>query len=270
MFVTDTSIGPLELGRALEERGFTSFYVPEHTHIPTSRATPYPGGGELPDEYRRLYDPFVVLTAVASVTTRLRVGTGICLVAQHDPILLAKQVASIDLVSGGRFTFGVGYGWNVEEMSDHGVAPKQRRALVRETLLAMQRLWSDEEASFDGELVHVQPTWQWPKPVQKPWPPIFFGGAAGPTLFRQVVELGAGWMPIGGGGLKSSVPELRRVAEELGRDPATIRLIVTAGIPEPGKLDYFASLGVEEVLVPLPTAPAEVVLPILDRVAPAG
>src|SRR3989442_2935027 len=152
-FPTDYGIDIAELARALEERGFESLFVPEHTHIPVSRATPYPGGGELPDEYRRTYDPFVALGAAAAVTENLRLGTGICLVAQHDTICLAKEVASVDAISNGRFIFGIGYGWNVDEMEDYGVVPKQRRELVREQVLAMQALWRDEEAGFDGTYV---------------------------------------------------------------------------------------------------------------------
>src|SRR5205085_1071678 len=168
IFLTDKSIGVVELARALEERGFESLFVPEHTHIPTSRRTPYPAGEPLPDEYRRTFDPFVALTAAAAATERIKLGTGICLVAQHHPINAAKATASIDLVSNGRFVFGVGFGWNQDEMEDHGVEPKRRRAQCREHVLAIKSLWQDEEASFDGEFVHLPPSWSWPKPVQRP------------------------------------------------------------------------------------------------------
>jgi probable F420-dependent oxidoreductase len=204
IFQTDQTMPVTDLARAVEDRGFESLWVAEHTHIPSSRATPYPQGGELPEEYRRTLDPFVALAAAAAVTERIKVGTAICLVAQHDTIDLAKSVASVDHLSNGRFLFGVGYGWNVEEMQDHGVDPKQRRALVREQLLAARELWTKDEASFDGEHVHISPSWMWPKPVQRPHPPILFGGVAGPKLFHQIVELGAGWIPIGGRGLGES------------------------------------------------------------------
>jgi probable F420-dependent oxidoreductase len=264
MFPTDLAIRPDELAREAEERGFESLFFPEHTHIPTSRRTPYPAGGELPEEYKRTIDPFVAMTAAANASTRLRVGTAICLVAQHDPVVLAKQVASADLISLGRVVFGVGYGWNVDEMETHGVDPRTRRALVREKVLAMKSLWTDEVASFDGEHVHLSPSWSWPKPVQKPHPPIIVGGAAGPTLFSHVVEWADGWMPIGGAGLRRSWPELRRVAEEAGRDPDEIEVMITGPRPDPELLDHYRSMGVSRVLLFLPPRSADVVLPLLD------
>jgi len=266
IFLTDQTISPQQLARELEDRGLTYLVLPEHTHIPVSRRTPYPMGDPLPPEYARTLDPFVALTAAAGVTERLRLATGICLVAQHDPIVLAKAVASLDLVSGGRVTFGIGYGWNIEEMEDHGVDPKRRRAIVREKTLAMQRLWADDEASFEGEYVRFEPTWSWPKPVQRPRPPVIIGGQATPTVFRHVVEYGDGWMPIGGG-IKEHLPELRRLAEEAGRDPDTIQVMVTAARPDPGPLGHFAELGVTAAVLPLPSAPADVVVPLLDRYA---
>jgi len=226
MFATDQAIRPDRLAQELEDRGFESLFLPEHTHIPTSRLTPYPAGGELPEEYKRTFDSFVAITAAAARTERLVLGTGVCLVAQHDPIVLAKQVASVDVLSGGRLVVGVGYGWNVEEMLDHGVDPKRRRALVREKVLAMKALWTDDEASFEGDLVRFGPSWSWPKPVQQPSPPIFLGGAAGPTLFDHVIEWADGWMPIGGRGLSTSLPQLRRAAEDAGRDPDSIGVMV--------------------------------------------
>jgi probable F420-dependent oxidoreductase len=267
IFLTDKSIGVVELARALEERGFESLFVPEHTHIPTARRTPYPAGGDLPGEYSRTYDPFVALGAAAAVTERLRLGTGICLVAQHDTIALAKAVASVDAVSDGRFIFGIGYGWNVEEMEDHGVAYKERREIVREQMLAMKSLWTDDEASFDGKYVKLSPSWAWPKPVQKPNPPVFLGGAAGPKLFRHIAEYADGWMPIGGAGVRESLPALRAAAEEAGRDPASIDLLMFFVTPDRGKLDYYAELGVSRTVLGLPSAPADVILPILDRYA---
>jgi probable F420-dependent oxidoreductase len=265
MFPTDLSIRPDHLAIELETRGFESLFFPEHTHIPTSRRTPYPAGGELPEEYKRTFDPFVAIAAGAARTERLIFGTGICLVAQRDPIVLAKDVASVDVLSGGRFVFGVGYGWNVDEMEHHGVDPKRRRALVREKILAMKALWSDEEARFDGEFVHLEPSWSWPKPRQQPHPPIFLGGAPGPTLFGHVVEWADGWMPIGGAGLGSTLPQLRRAAEEAGRDPDSIGIMIFGAAPDAGKLDYYRQLGVTRTVFGLPSAPADTVLPLLDK-----
>ena len=198
IFPTDLSIRPDRLAVELEGRGFESLWVTEHTHIPTSRRTPWPGGPELPEEYRRTLDPYIALTAAAGVTERLRLGTGITLVAQHDPIVLAKTIASLDLLSGGRVLVGIGVGWNVDEMEHHGVDPAQRRAIAREHVLAMRALWTEDEASFSGEHVQFSPSWSWPKPVSDPHPPIIMGGAGGPVTFRHVVEYCDGWMPIHG------------------------------------------------------------------------
>lgn len=267
-FPTDYGINLAELARALEDRGFDSLFVPEHTHIPTSRRTPYPPGEPLPDEYRRTFDPFVALTAAAGVTERIKLGTGICLVAQHHPINAAKATASIDLLSNGRFVFGVGFGWNQDEMEDHGVEPKRRRAQCREHVLAIKALWQEEEASFDGEFVHLAPSWSWPKPVQRPHPPILIGGAAGPTLFQHIVEYADGWVPMGGHGLAENIPRLRGLAEDAGRDPASIRITVAIDAPpDPARIERYANLGVERLVLWLPSAPADVVLPILDRYA---
>jgi probable F420-dependent oxidoreductase len=268
MFGTDQAIRPDELARAAEERGLSSLYLPEHTHIPVSRRTPPPTGDEvLPDYYARSFDPFVALTAAAAVTERLRVGTGICLVAQRDPIVTAKAVASLDRLSGGRFVFGVGFGWNVDEIEDHGVDMHRRRTVAREHVLAMQRLWADDEASFDGEFVQLPPSWAWPKPVQEPWPPVLVGGAAGPTLFEHVAEYADGWIPIGGGGVRAALPELHRAVEAAGRDPATVRVVPFGTVPDPGKLEYYSSLGIDEVVLRVPVAGRDVVLPVLDEFA---
>jgi len=267
IFVTDQSIGVVELARAVEERGFESLFLPEHTHIPVDRTTPYPAGGQLPPEYSRTYDPFVALGAAAAVTENLKLGTGICLVAQHDTIALAKEVASLDHLSNGRFLFGIGYGWNVEEMADHGVAYKERREYVREQMLAMRSLWRDEEGGFDGKYVKVSKSWAWPKPVQQPNPPVFIGGAAGPKLFRHIAEYADGWMPIGGAGTRESLPALHKAAEEAGRDPAEIDLLIFFSIPDKGKVEYYAELGARRTVFGLPSAPAQVVLPLLDRYA---
>lgn len=265
---TDLAMSPVELAREAEARGFHSLFIPEHTHIPTSRRTPPPTGEpELAEEYRRSPDPFVALGAAASVTSRIRLGTGVALPAQHDPIVLAKQVATLDWLSGGRFEFGIGYGWNREEMENHGVDPKRRRARVRETLLAMQALWSQEEAAFHGELIDVAPSWQWPKPVQQPRPPVLIGGGAGPTLFDHVAEFGDGWLPIGGGGVREALPSLRRALEARGRDPGALRIVPMGVLPSDEKLDYYRGIGASEVVLRLPSAPRDRVMPVLDDFA---
>jgi probable F420-dependent oxidoreductase len=267
LFVTDQSIRPDVLAREVEDRGLESIWYPEHTHIPVSRRTPYPGGGELPKMYRRTLDPFVAVAAGAAVTTRVGFGTGICLVAQRDPIVTAKEVASVDLLSGGRFQFGIGFGWNQDEMEGHGVDPRHRRALGREKVLAMRALWTQDEASFEGEYVHLPPSWQWPKPVQRPHPPILIGGAAGPTLFRHIAEYGDGWIPIGGAGVKDQLPVLRAAVEEAGRDPASVDVVIFAALADAAKIDYYRSLGISRTILNLPSAGADTVLPLLDQYA---
>lgn len=264
MFVTDRSMSAVALARAVEERGLDSLYLPEHTHIPLTRKTPYPGGGELPDEYKRTLDPFVALASAAAVTSRIRLGTGICLVAQRDPIVTAKEVASLDSISKGRFVFGIGVGWNEDELEDHGVAFKKRRAVVRERMLAMERLWEDEEAAFQGELVKLAPSWAWPKPVQKPRPPVFFGGLASPTLFEHIAEYCDGWIPLGGAGVSAQLPILRAAFEKRGRDPGEAKVIAYGVMPEAGKLAYYESLGIEEAVFFLPSGDEAAVLPVLD------
>jgi probable F420-dependent oxidoreductase len=268
MFGTDQTMRPDALARAAEERGFWSLYLPEHTHIPVSRRTPAPtGDGALAEYYARSLDPFVALTMAAAVTERLRVGTGVCLVAQRDPIVTAKAVASLDLLSGGRFVFGVGFGWNEDEIGDHGVDMRRRREVAREHLLAMQRLWTDDEAAFDGEFVQLPPSWSWPKPRQRPRPPVLIGGAAGPKLFAHVAEYADGWIPIGGAGVRAALPELRRAMEAAGRDPTTARVVPFGSFPDPGKLDYYASLGIDEVVLRVPVGGSDVALPVLDDYA---
>jgi probable F420-dependent oxidoreductase len=268
MFVTDVSMDPAALARAVEERGLASVYVPEHTHIPVSRRTPPPtGDAELREEYKRTYDPFVALSAAAAVTERITVGTGICLVAQREPIVTAKVVASLDVLSGGRFVFGVGFGWNEDELAHHGVPMADRRDVAREHVLAMQRIWRDDEAEFAGEHVRFSASWSWPKPVQRPGPPVLIGGAAGPKLFAHVAEYADGWIPIGGAGVRRALEDLRAAAEAAGRDPSTLRVVPFGTIPDPGKLDYYRELGVDEVVLRLPSARADVVLPQLDRFA---
>jgi probable F420-dependent oxidoreductase len=266
MFITDLTMAPAALARAVEDRGFGSLYVPEHTHIPTSRRTPAPtGDAELAEEYKRTLDPLVAMTSAAAATERLVVGTGIMLVAQRDPIVTAKAIASLDHVSGGRFVLGIGFGWNADELEDHGVTMKERRAVVRERVLAMRALWRDDVASFDGEHVHIPPSWSWPKPVQPGGPPILIGGAAGPIMFAHVAEYADGWIPIGGRGVRAALPDLHRACEAVGRDPAALRIVPFGTVPDPGKLEYYESIGVSEVVLRLPSADEATVLRTLDR-----
>lgn len=260
-FVTDEGIGPTALGRALEERGFGSLFVTEHTHIPVSRETAYPGGGDLPRVYYRTLDPFVVLSAAAAVTARLRLGTGVALVVQRDPITLAKEVASLDLVSGGRAALGVGAGWNREEMRDHGTDPATRMRLMRERVLAVKELWTQEHAEFHGEFVDFDPVFSYPKPVQDPHPPVLVGGS-GPTALDRVAEYGDGWMPLyGTGDLATRIADLRERTNR--RMPVTV-------FAAPGRPEAVAELeaaGADEVLFHLRTEPENDTLRNLDRLA---
>ncbi|MBK8312569.1 MAG: LLM class F420-dependent oxidoreductase [Acidobacteria bacterium] len=266
MFATDYAIRPDELARELEERGFESMWVPEHTHIPASRRTPYPGGGDLPKEYWHSYDPFIALTAAAAVTKRIRLGTGICLMIERDPIITAKEVASLDMLSNGRFIFGIGGGWNAEEMENHGTNYKKRWKILRERILAMKEIWTKEEAEYHGEFVNFDPIWSHPKPVQKPHPPILMGGY-GPTTFDRVVEYCDGWFPIGmmAGNIEEKIAELKQKAESAGRDPNTISVTVALPQPDQNVVDRMASAGVERVIFFLPSAQRDKVMPVLDK-----
>ncbi|MGY5057044.1 LLM class F420-dependent oxidoreductase [Streptomyces sp. 900105755] len=269
VFLTDETIAPVRLARELEARGFAGLYLPEHTHIPVERTTPYPAGGDLPREYGRTLDPFVALGQAAAVTEGLGLGTGITLVAQHDPIDLAKQIATLDHLSGGRLTLGVGFGWNVEEAADHGVRWRSRRELTRDRMALMRALWADEPTAYEGEFGSVRASSAYPKPVQKPRGPVagprtLVGGAAGPKLFAHITEYADGWMPIGGGGLTESLPVLRGVWADAGRDPAALQVVPYAVFPSPGKLAHYAELGIEEVVVQLPPAGEAEVLGVLD------
>ncbi len=267
MFPTDYAIPVTELGRAAEELGFESVFYPEHTHIPTSRRTPWPGGGELPKEYSHTLDPFVACAATAAVTKTLKVGTGVCLVMQRDPIITAKEVASVDHLSGGRFLFGIGGGWNEDEMENHGTDPKLRWKILHERILAMKEIWTKEEAEFHGKFVNFDPIWQWPKPVQKPHPPILVGGA-GPHTLDRVLEYGDGWMPIGGrSGLRlgQMIRELQQRAKAAGREPIPVSVF---GVP-PSKefIEQYAEMGVDRVIFGVRPEGADQVLPALRRYA---
>ncbi|MFJ3337065.1 LLM class F420-dependent oxidoreductase [Streptomyces sp. NPDC086766] len=269
IFLTDETVTPTVLARELEQRGFAGLYLPEHTHIPVERTTPYPAGGELPREYGRTLDAFVALGQAAAVTERLGLGTGITLVAQHDPIGLAKQIATLDHLSGGRFTLGLGFGWNVEEAADHGVDWRGRRDLVRDRMALMRALWSEEPVAHQGPFGSVRASLAFPKPVQKPRGPVagprtLVGGAAGPKLFAHIAEYADGWLPIGGRGLAESLPVLRAAWADAGRDPAALQVVPYAVLPTPGKLAHYADLGIEEVVVQLPAAGEAEVLRALD------
>lgn len=267
IFPTADAMPPADLGRALEERGFESFWVAEHTHIPASRRSPWPGGADLPQMYYETMDPFVALTAAATATTTLKVATGITLVPQHNPITMAKQVASIDQISGGRFLFGVGGGWNAEEMENHGTEFDTRWKLVRERIEAMKAIWADDPAEYHGEFVDFDPIWSKPKPVQTPHPPVHVGGAS-PWGPRRAARYGNGWMPINGrGSMLDELPVLAEECEKNGRDISEIELSLYAAPPKPAAVEEHEAAGVARFVFGLPPAGADVLLPILDDYA---
>lgn len=268
MFATDQSISPVELAVESEARGFGALWLPEHTHIPVSRATPWPVsvGGELPLKYKRSLDIVTSLGACAQATTTIRLGSGIALAAQHDPISYAKAWATLDVLSNGRAVFGVGYGWNREEMADHGVDYRTRRAHVREHVMAMQALWRDDEASFAGEFVAFEPAWAWPKPVQQPRIPTCIGGGAGPKMFAAIADYADGWLPIGGAGISAALPQLHEAWATAGRTGSP--KVIPFGVhPTAGKLEYYAELGCEEAVLDIESMPRDEVLRILDGYA---
>jgi probable F420-dependent oxidoreductase len=268
MFFTDYSMSPTELARALEERGFDSLWAPEHSHIPLTRKSPFPSGGDLPKKYYDVMDPFVVLGAAAAVTKTLLLGTGICLIAQRDPIQTAKQVASIDQVSGGRFLFGIGNGWNEDEMANHGTAFASRHKLARERVEAMKVIWTQSKAEYHGEFVNFDPMMAWPKPVQKPHPPIIVGGVF-PYGARRAIRYGDGWVPHASrpqyGDVSDFLPQFRQMAKDAGRDPASLPLTMFRVVEELDRLRHYRDIGIARCVITLPSAPAAQVLPILDR-----
>lgn len=265
MFPTDTAIGPVEVARAVEERGFDSLFFPEHTHIPASRATPFPGGGELPEMYWRAHDPFVALGAAAAATDRIRLGTGICLVIERDPITLAKEIASLDTISDGRAIIGIGAGWNREEMENHGADYKNRWAVVREKILAMREIWNNEEAEFHGTYVDFDPIWSYPKPTQDNGPPIWIG-ANSKWVFDRIADYADGWMPIGGLG-SGNMERLKEAVEARGRRVEDIDLALFGAPPDTGEIRGRIGQGFDHVIFVVPPTNADVVLPLLDRYA---
>jgi probable F420-dependent oxidoreductase len=266
MFLTDETIAPVALGRAAEDAGFDSIFVPEHTHIPASRESPWPGGAELPREYSHTLDPFVSLSAIAATTERLRVGTGIALIIERDPITLAHEAASLDHVSGGRFELGIGAGWNLEEMRNHGTDPARRFAVMRERALAMREIWTQDEASFHGEFVDFERIWSWPKPVQRPLP-VWVGGT-GPRVLDRVLEYGDGWFPNMRDldELAQRIAELQRRAADAGRERIPVTYFGLRDADDE-KLEKMAAGGVDRVLLMLPPAGADETLPRVERYA---
>ena len=268
MFATDFAMRIDALAREAEARGFESLFVPEHTHIPTSRRSPWPGGAALPKAYWHALDPFVSLMAAAAATSKLRLGTGICLVTERDPLITAKEVASLDLLSDGRVEFGIGAGWNAEEMQNHGTVFETRFRLMSERAKAIKTVWRDDTAEFHGEFVDFDPLWSYPKPVQKPNPPVLIGGESIHTL-RRVVEYGDGWFPRGRGGLDpaENVARLKAVADAAERDMATLSISVSGAPPDAQALDRYREAGIDRAVLTLPSAGADAVLPVLDRFA---
>ena len=267
--LTDLDLAPAAVAVAAEERGFDSFWLPEHTHLPVREDTP-PAlvEGVRLDDYKRCLDPLVALAMAAAVTERIGLGTGILLVAQHDPIVLAKQVATLDHLSGGRFSLGVGVGWNRAEAEDHGVDFGRRYEVAGEHLDAMEAIWSSDQAEFHGEFVDFDPTWSWPKPVQQPRVRTLVGGGATETVFAAVAERADGWIPIGGRGLAEALPRLRARVEAAGRDPGAISVIPFGTIADQGKLEHYASLGVDEVVLRIRAGAEPDVRSQLDALAP--
>jgi len=268
MFPADYAIRPDDLAREAEARNFESLWFPEHTHIPASRRSPWPGGGDLPQEYWHTHDPFVALGLAAAVTTRLKLATGICLLIERDTITTAKEVATLDFLSNGRFLFGIGGGWNVEEMGHHGTVFKTRWKKLREQVAAMKQIWTADAAEYRGEFVNFEPIWSWPKPVQKPHPPILLGGHS-PQVLQRVVEYCDGWMPIGGraAALLADLQRLRQLAEQKGRDPRTVSVTVFGAPADAAVLEQYRAAGIERVSFGLPPAGRDKVLPLMDRYA---
>ncbi len=267
MFCTDYSMAPVELAPELENRGFESFWAPEHSHIPLSRKSPWGGGPELPKHYYDVIDPFVGLATAAVATKTLKLATGVCLIIQRDPIQLAKEVATLDLLSGGRFLFGIGAGWNREEMADHGTDPKTRVKLMAERVAMLKAIWTETKPEFQGEFQSFEPMMTWPKPVQKPHPPILVGGAM-PHAARRAIAYGDGWIPLGGRGsdILEQLPRFRQMAAEAGRDAESLPVSVFGASMDGDELKRFRDAGIQRVVFSLQSAKSEEILPVLDQI----
>jgi probable F420-dependent oxidoreductase len=268
-FPVDYGINIAELAAALEARGFESLFVPEHTHIPLSRKSPFPGGGELPRRYSHTHDPFVALSFAAAATKKLRLGTGICLIPERDPIVTAKFVASLDQLSGGRVIFGIGGGWNVEEMENHGARYNTRFKLMGERIMAMKVLWTQEEAEYHGEMVDFGPVWSYPKPAQRPHPPIILGGETDYTL-KRVVDYCDGWFPRPGRGfeIKQQLERLHQMADKAGRDPRTLSTSVFRAPADKAALAEYAAAGIDRAVLEIPDQSRDEILRVLDTYVP--
>ena len=268
MFCTDYSMNPAELSLAMEERGFESFWAPEHSHIPTSRISPWGGGPELPKRYYDVIDPFVGLATAAAVTKKLKLATGVCLIIQRDPIQLAKEVATLDYLSDGRFLFGIGAGWNREEMVNHGTDPITRVKLMAERVAMLKTIWTEKKPEFNGEFQSFEPMMTWPKPVQKPHPPILVGGAM-PHAARRAVAYGDGWIPLGGRGadVLNQLPRFRQMATEAGRDTDSLPVSIFGSEMNIDILKKYRDAGIERVVYSLESEKADQVLPVLDTIA---
>ncbi len=266
MMFTDYSALPADVAPAVEERGFESLFAPEHSHIPVSRRDPFPAGGELPQRYIHSLDPFVGLATAAAATSELKIGTGVCLVAQRDPIVLAKEVATLDHVSGGRFLFGIGAGWNREEMANHGTDPATRWVLMAERVEAMRHIWAAEVAEYHGRYVDFDPIWSWPKPIQTPGPPVLLGGAGGRAL-QAVVDYADEWTPIYGrpADFPGAMADVRARVAERGRPPLPVSVFQAP--PSAGELSALGELGVSRAVFTLPTEDLDQVLGVLDDLA---
>jgi probable F420-dependent oxidoreductase len=268
-FPTDYGIHLGELAGELEARGFDSLFVCEHTHIPVGRRTPFPGGGDVPKRYAHTHDPLIALSFAAAATRELILGTGICLVTEHDPIVTAKSIASLDQLSGGRFAFGIGAGWNAEEMENHGTRYETRFQVMRERVLAMKEIWTQQEAAFHGKFVNFDPIWSYPKPTQRPHPPILLGGESDHTL-KRVVDFCDGWLPRVAQGFdaKDAVSRLHRTAQAAGRDPSTLSITVFGAPADPAVLDEYQRAGIQRALLEVPDLSRDEILRVIDKNAP--
>ena len=267
MFATDYAIQPVEIATEAEARGFESIFFPEHTHIPTSRRTPRPGGGDLPQEYWHLHDPLVALTAAATATTTIKVGTGILLAPEHDPLVTAKQIASLDMISGGRVVIGIGGGWNAEELEHHGIAYQDRWKVTRECVLAWRALWTQEEAEFHGDFIDFDRSWSYPKPVTPGGPPILMGTES-PWAYDRIAEYCDGWLPRNGrADLRAGIEQLRAACDRAERDFSELDLSLFGARDDEANCTEMIDLGFQRLIFMLPPAPADTVLPLLDKYA---